>query len=132
MRRSLGILMLMAGRLDSARATLAPLAERDTVLGTFSDRTYWAMAAAAQGDTTAALQVVALYDSLARLPYDFGRSRYAQARITAMMGRHERAVQYLRQALSAGMPFGPGWHTDPAFRSMHNYPPFKEVLRPKG
>jgi len=48
-------------------------------------------------------------------------------------GHADRAVELLRDAISQGAV--DRWdhlHSDPAFAALHDYPPFDELLRPKG
>jgi tetratricopeptide (TPR) repeat protein len=74
-------------------------------------------------------------------PYLFGYPTLWRAKIAAVLGERERAVELLREAISQGlMPLDPAQglgyamllHRDIDFESMHDYPPFRELLRPKG
>jgi tetratricopeptide (TPR) repeat protein len=60
-----------------------------------------------------------------------GRHRYAQARITAELGDGERALEFLRRGLAEGRTY-PELHRDHYLRSLRDYPPFQELVRPKG
>jgi tetratricopeptide (TPR) repeat protein len=61
---------------------------------------------------------------------------FERARLAAILGDRERAVALLRQAaeegafLDGGQGFGP--HSDPDFEPLRNYPPFPELMKPKG
>jgi len=57
-----------------------------------------------------------------------------RARIAALLGDREEAVTLLRQAIEQGVNWGHGvWvHRDIDLESLHDYPPFQELLRPKG
>jgi tetratricopeptide (TPR) repeat protein len=60
-----------------------------------------------------------------------GRHRYAQARIAAELGDKERALEFLRRALAEGRTY-PELHRDHHLRRLRDYPPFQELVRPKG
>ncbi len=65
-------------------------------------------------------------------PYTFGGPTLRRARIAAVLGEQERAVNLLRDAFTRGTNYGIGLHRDPELASLRNYPPFQELLRPKG
>jgi hypothetical protein len=67
------------------------------------------------------------------LPYLTGFPMYYRAEIAAVLGDRERAVELLRNAIAHGAV--DSWdhlHSEPAFARLHGYPPFDELLRPKG
>lgn len=43
-----------------------------------------------------------------------------------------QAVELLRSAINQGTYFGIWLHRDPDFESLRDYPPFQELMRPKG
>ena len=43
----------------------------------------------------------------------------------------ERAIALLWEALGQGYPHFHGLHTDLAFASLRDYPPFEELVKPK-
>ena len=50
-----------------------------------------------------------------------------------MRGDRGRAVELLRDAIAQGaVDTWDHLHSEPAFASLHGYPPFDELLRPKG
>ena len=53
---------------------------------------------------------------------------YGRARIAVALGERERAMELLRQA----GPLSGGGHADPLLEPLWDYPPFKQLLRPKG
>jgi hypothetical protein len=71
-------------------------------------------------------------------PYGFGRSSYWQSRIAAVLGDREAAVALLREALRLGFrgPRSTGYpivvHREPDFATLRGFPPFDELMRPKG
>jgi serine/threonine-protein kinase len=67
-------------------------------------------------------------------PYLTGYHTYYRAQIAAVLGDRDRAVGLLRDAIAQGAAGDP-WdhlHSEPAFGSLRDYPPFQELLRPKG
>jgi TolB-like protein len=72
-------------------------------------------------------------------PFAFGRSQYWRSRIAAVLGDREGAVSLLRQAIAHGLTCAVRWgfpmescHRDIDFEPLRGYPPFDELLRPKG
>jgi tetratricopeptide (TPR) repeat protein/TolB-like protein len=123
------VLMLQTDRLDDARALLAELVADNP------DELYivglaGAMAARA-GDRRAADEVLRRIDELAG-PYSFGEDSYWRACIAAELGDRERAMDHLQVALRDGQQFDLTFHRNPFLVSLHGYPPFEELLRPKG
>jgi len=53
-----------------------------------------------------------------------------QADIAAALGERERATSLLREAFAEGLHFDSFYHTE--FMSLQGYPPFEELIRPKG
>jgi tetratricopeptide (TPR) repeat protein len=67
-------------------------------------------------------------------PYLNGGPTFWRARIAAVLGDREQAVDLYRLALDQGFGIdgGYGIHSDPAFESLREYPRFQELTRPKG
>jgi len=67
-------------------------------------------------------------------PYLRGEPTFQRARLAAVLGDRERAMALLRLAFDQGFGFdwGLGTHADPDFESLRDYPPFEELMRPKG
>lgn len=139
----------LAGRLDDAQRRFERL-EAEAALGgsgpfsigflahctgDLSDEVtylgYLGAIAALKGDRAAALSTDR---ALQRMngPYLFGRHTLRRARIHALLGDRDRAVALLQEAIGQGLPYGVQLHTDIAFASLRGYPPFKELLKPKG
>jgi hypothetical protein len=55
-----------------------------------------------------------------------------RARIHALLGDRDQAVDLLRTAFEQGFPHSPSLHADIAFDSVRDYPPFQELTRTKG
>jgi tetratricopeptide (TPR) repeat protein len=65
-------------------------------------------------------------------PFLFGEHLMSAACIAAVRGDAEHAVELIREALAHGYPWDIWIHRDPDFESLKEYPPFQELLRPKG
>jgi tetratricopeptide (TPR) repeat protein len=62
----------------------------------------------------------------------YGFHTYRLACIAALQGDSERAVQLLRDAFAQGHPFTVQVHREVDLESLWEYPPFQELIRPKG
>jgi hypothetical protein len=73
-------------------------------------------------------------DELAALerPYLRGANTHHQACIAAVLGDRELAVELLRRGFNEGLGYGIWLHSDIDFESLRDYPPFQELVRPKG
>ena len=97
-----------------------------------ADALYFAgLSAAWLGDRATALRMEARLAAL-KQPYLFGQATEGRAAIVAALGDKGRALDLLRQAYREGHYFGHTAHREPDFEPLHNYPPFREFLRPKG
>lgn len=88
--------------------------------------------AARRGDRGAAERIDRMLAAVSR-PYINGFHTYYRAQIAAVLGDRNRAVELLRDAIAHGAV--DPWdhlHSEPAFAALRGYPPFEEVLRPKG
>jgi predicted Zn-dependent protease len=96
-------------------------------------RGYLGALAARRGDRPDALAVSAWLERNEH-PYWAGGSTYSRARIAALLGEREQAVELLRDALAEGawLFFGLLAHTDMDLEPLRDYPPFQEFMRPKG
>jgi tetratricopeptide (TPR) repeat protein/TolB-like protein len=56
---------------------------------------------------------------------------YARARLAALRGDRDEAVSLVRQALHRGLRGVMFLHLDPDFESLRDYPPYRELIRPK-
>ena len=57
---------------------------------------------------------------------------YGRARIAALLGDRQRAVDLLRDAITQGLPYGVDLHNDPDFEQLWDYQPYVELVRPSG
>ena len=64
-------------------------------------------------------------------PYTFGRDTFWLSRIAALLGEKENAVRLIREALEQGRFY---YHLHPVmdFEPLQDYPPFQELIKPKG
>jgi tetratricopeptide (TPR) repeat protein len=65
-------------------------------------------------------------------PHLFGGHTYRRACITAVLGQREEAVALLRQAFAEGIAHGQGIHIEIDLEPLWDYPPFEELIEPKG
>jgi serine/threonine protein kinase/tetratricopeptide (TPR) repeat protein len=64
-------------------------------------------------------------------PYLFGNPTFWRARIAALLGAKEDAVNLLRQATQQGVGFS-ALHPCEDFESLADYPPYIQLMKPKG
>jgi len=55
-----------------------------------------------------------------------------RARVAALRGEQQRAVELLYRAQRSGWPYNIWYHIEPDFASLSDYPSFEEFLAPKG
>ncbi len=87
-------------------------------------------AAARLGDRQRALSVSSRLELL-RQPYLNGRHTYFRARIAAVLGEQEQAVELLREAIDQGQPYGLYLHRDIDLEGLADFPPFLGLMRPR-
>jgi tetratricopeptide (TPR) repeat protein len=122
-----------AGRLVDARRLLESLvgAPHPTgAMGRFAVLGTLGAIAAREGNRVEALR----FDGLLKASperYMLGGNTYQRARIHALLGDRETAVDLLQTAILQGIDF-PYLHVDLAFASLQSYGPFQELLKPKG
>jgi tetratricopeptide (TPR) repeat protein len=67
--------------------------------------------------------------------YLHGEPTFERARLAAILGERDRALELYRQALDQAYAFNQGgygiFHPDPDFESLRSYPLFQELTRPK-
>jgi tetratricopeptide (TPR) repeat protein len=90
---------------------------------------YLGTIAARQRDTTLARRIDTKLKNINR-PYIYGNHTYWRARIAALLGEKEPAIRLLRDALAQGLSHS-RMHADIGLESIWDYPPFKELLKPK-
>jgi hypothetical protein len=65
-------------------------------------------------------------------PYLFGRHTYWCTRIASLLGKKQRAVELLRESFAQGNRYGTYLHQIIDVEPLKDYPPFKELMRPRG
>jgi tetratricopeptide (TPR) repeat protein len=87
--------------------------------------------AAIKGDDDLARQI---FDGLpvSDNPRAVAWGRYWQACIAAHLGQKDRAVEFLAEAFSKGFPFSVRLHSSMDLEPLWDYPPFQELIEPKG
>ena len=86
--------------------------------------------AARTGDREGALKISKQLEEDKR-PYLFGSPTYWRARIAALLGDKEGAVNLLRQAIKQGYAYT-NIHPTQDFEILADYPPYIQIMKPKG
>lgn len=122
-----------AGRLEDARRLLESFIaspRASGAMGRFAALGTLGAIAAREGKRAEAVR----FDSLLKASperYMRGGDNYQRARIHALLGDRETAVDLLQTAILQGMDFS-SVHADLALASLDQYGPFRELLKPKG
>jgi hypothetical protein len=83
------------------------------------------------GDAAQARRLEAELAALTR-PYLYGRHTYLRACIAAQLGEKDRAVALLSDAFAQGREFTWQIHVDIDLEPLWGYPPYEELMKPKG
>ena len=67
-----------------------------------------------------------------KTPYLLGHPAYWRARISAVLGDKEGAVQLLQEAIKQGLDYQNLYLYPQDFESLQDYPPFQQLMKPKG
>jgi serine/threonine protein kinase/tetratricopeptide (TPR) repeat protein len=86
---------------------------------------------ARRGDKEGALRISEELKRIDR-PYTFGAQTYWRARIAALLGMKEEAVELLRQSFSQGKYYDVFIIQEADLFPLRDYSPFRELMRPKG
>jgi TolB-like protein len=120
--------LYVAGQYDESQELFVVLArERPDSIGYVG---YLAAVEARRGDREAALRVDASLDGMRR-PYLFGEIPFWHARIAAILGDRETAVEYLHQADVEGRRFDLGDEFNVDLMELRGYQPYHEWTSPK-
>jgi serine/threonine protein kinase/tetratricopeptide (TPR) repeat protein len=92
---------------------------------------YLGVLAARKGNLKEARKISDELKKMSR-PYLFGQHTYWCARIASLLGEKQRAVELLRESFAQGKNYGTYLHQVIDFEPIKDYPPFKELMRPKG
>ena len=144
-RQQLAAVFLDLGRLDEAQVVLEGLLEdsQSPVRLRNASLAELGVVAARQGDREEASRISRLLEEregfsgvLAGTPELVSfESAYLRAGIAAALGEREQAMELLRQSgpwLSLYPPSMLPDYTDPHLEPLWDYPPFQELMRPKG
>jgi len=91
---------------------------------------YLGSLAARRGDKEEAHRISILLENMDR-PYIFNAHTFWRARIASLLGDKENAVRLLREALALGVYYT-ALHPMMDFEPLQDYPPFQELIKPKG
>jgi len=92
---------------------------------------YGGALAARRGDREGALEISEELKGIDR-PFTFGAQTYWRARIAALLGMKEEAVELLRQSFSQGKEYDVSLIQEADFEPLRDYAPFRELMKPKG
>jgi tetratricopeptide (TPR) repeat protein len=87
--------------------------------------------AARRGDRSEALRISEALAGIDK-PFLFGWNTYWRADIAALLGEKQQAVDLLRESFAQGNTYDVHLHRDMDLEPLWGYPPFIELLRPKG
>lgn len=92
---------------------------------------YLGVLAARKGNLKEARKISDELKNISR-SYLFGQHTYNRARIASLMGEKQRAVELLRESFAQGKKYGTYLRQEIDFEPIKDYPPFKELIRPRG
>jgi len=124
-----GQLLHQRERWDEAAAVFAALAADSAYL--VNALGFQGTIAARQGDVASARRLARDLAEL-QLPRLNGTNTYWRACVAALLGEKDEAVALLQRAFSEGLGYGTWIHRDIDLESLRDYPPFQELMRPKG
>jgi hypothetical protein len=67
-----------------------------------------------------------------KTPYLFGIPTYWRARIAALLGDKEGAVNLLQEAIKQGCDYQNLYFSPKDFESLQDFSPFQQLMKPKG
>jgi tetratricopeptide (TPR) repeat protein len=124
-----GLTLYDARRWEEAKSIFEELAKKSP--DNIEYQKYVGCIAARQGDREKALKVSEWLKNL-KQPYLNGEHTYYRACIAAILGEKDQAVTLLKDSFLQGYPYVLYLHGDFDFESLWDYPPFQELLKPKG
>jgi tetratricopeptide (TPR) repeat protein len=92
---------------------------------------YGGALAARRGDKEEALRISEELKRIDR-PYTFGAQTYWRARIAALLGMKEEAVELLRQSFAQGNYYSVFIIQEADLDPLRDFAPFRELMKPKG
>jgi tetratricopeptide (TPR) repeat protein len=121
--------LYVADHCDEAYAVVKPLSEEFPE--NFIYRGWVGVVAACQGDREEALEV-SNWLATVDIPYSMGGPTMWRASIAGALGDGENAVAFFRQATAEGLQYPLSDLMWIVFEPLRDYPPFQELIRPKG
>jgi serine/threonine protein kinase len=124
-----GMAYLVTDRPGEARRLLEPLVE--ALQPYMEGLAHVGVVAARQGDTATAhrmLERIAEFDS----PWDHGMPKWVSGVVLANLGERDRAMVMLEQGVENGVGEWLAVHQNLLLRPLWDYPPFQDLVRPKG
>ena len=119
---------LWLGEVEQALSLLQELAEESPGSLDVNGRLGLALARAGRaGDAREVDARLAKWDD----PYVRGSHLFWRAAIAAELGEKDRAVTLLRDAIAEGVPYS-ALHEDEDLRALWDFPPFQELIEPRG
>ncbi len=97
----------------------------------WSYRGWLGLVAARLGDRLVALEISDWLKDL-KTPYPNGDNTYYRACIASILGDKDQAIALLKESFLQGKAHDMSLHRDFDFESLWDYPPFLELLKPKG
>jgi tetratricopeptide (TPR) repeat protein len=122
-------ILYSAGKWEKAKGVWESIAKDFS--GDYELQFWLGILAARQGDREKAMQASTMLQNL-KEPSQHGWNSYLQACIAAVLGEKEQAVEFLRESFREGNHFDLYIHRDIDLESLRDYPPFRELLKPKG
>jgi tetratricopeptide (TPR) repeat protein len=127
-RYGLARALYVAGQYDESQELFdVLLRERPDSIGYVG---YLAAVEARRGNREVALRIAASLADMHR-PYLFGEITYWHARIAAILGDYETAVEYLRQAEAEGRRFDAGDEFNVDLQELGGYEPYRDWASPR-
>ena len=128
-RYGYGLTLYYARRWEEAKSIFEELAKEAP--DNIQYQGYLGCMAARQGDREKALKASERLKNL-KQPYLRGEHTYYRACIAAILGDKDQAVTLLKESFLQGFGYSIHFHRDFDFESLWDYPPFQELLKPKG
>ncbi len=128
-RHAYALTLYNARRWAEAKVIYEELAKESPTA--FGPQVFLGLIAARQGDRETALNISDRLRDL-KTPNFSGSNTYNRACIAAILGDKEHAVALLKEFFLQGRAFSIDVHRDFDFESLWDYPPFIELLKPKG
>ena len=122
-----------AGRTEDAAALVDRVGFDALISSPAASLAILGMLAARRGDRDRALALIDELATIGHSPYQHHNAPAGwRAAIAALLGERERAVEWLREHFAQGARFTTWWHRNPNLESLRGYPPYEELMRPKG